>query len=173
MSTRTKYDFNNLDSFPPEIIMWYYIITLGFNGGFATMFHNSKQRIQCVGETYSIIQQQSQLSLKIFAMKQWNYIDKDTNRIEMKRNSFTNNVNKNHGVIQLFYSMNFQLQKYPFCSIQYYHIQNILLMILLGSLGCVIFWNMGYRGIPIYRGSPSTSSRIDKRPFLVRVTSLF
>ena len=113
------------------------------------MFYNSKQRIQYVGETYSIIQQQSQLSSKIFAMKQWNYIDKDTNRIEMKRNSFTNNVNKNHGVIQLFYSMNFQLQKYPFCIIQYYHIQNILLMILLGSLGCVIFWNMGYRGIPI------------------------
>ena len=84
-------------------------------------------------------------------MKQWNYIDKDTDRIEMKRNSFTINVSKNHGVIQLFCSMNFQLQKYPFCIIQYYHIQNILLMILLGSLGCVIFWNMGYRGIPIYR----------------------
>ena len=66
MSTRTKYYFNNLDSFPSEIIMWYYI-TLGFSRVLATMFYNSKQRIQCVGETYSIIQLQSQLSSKSFA----------------------------------------------------------------------------------------------------------
>ena len=143
------------------------------------MCYNSKQRLQCDGGTYLIIQQTSQCTMKSFAMKQWYYINKDTSRIEMKRISFTNNVKKNHGCdsFQLFYLMNFQSRKYPFYTIQYHHTQHTLLMILLGSLGCVVFWNsvifplLCYRGIPIYGESPSR--RIREKTLLMRVCSYY